>query len=210
MSDPATEAGILNDWDLAAVVNIGQYEVTQSDFRRTGTLPFMAVDLLSQEGFNGEIARRYRHDLESFSWCLSWIAGCVKDKKEKAVYPFTKWLRPSFLDVQVAKLAFSFTIYETPFKPSFDHYTTLLRVVVRHWFEVQRDILAGMVEANDFAHIDHVIRYVQSDEKVDEGGEISSKFHKFFSFLKGGLEQDGQVITIVTLMDTSVMNATST
>jgi hypothetical protein len=62
--------------DLAAVLEIGQYEVTQSGFKRIGTLPFMALDLLSQAG--GEIARRYHHDLESFSWCLKWIAGCVQ------------------------------------------------------------------------------------------------------------------------------------
>jgi hypothetical protein len=60
----------------------------------------MVVDLLS---WNGEIARRYRYDFEAFSRCLACIAGCVQDKEEKVVYPFTKRLNPFFLEVRDAK-----------------------------------------------------------------------------------------------------------
>ena len=55
--------GVLNDFDLAAIMAVGE---------RTGTLPFMAIDLLRYP--NGHISRWFRHDLESCMWCLVWEA----------------------------------------------------------------------------------------------------------------------------------------
>jgi hypothetical protein len=60
--------GVLNDFDLS-------YQMTDehpnpdstSSNQRTGTLPFMAIDLLE----NDPPAHCYRHDLESFSGSFS-------------------------------------------------------------------------------------------------------------------------------------------
>lgn len=62
--------GILNDYDLAALMEPGARFPEKSGWERTGSAPFMAVDLLSY--FDGSMQRWYRHDLESFSWCLLW------------------------------------------------------------------------------------------------------------------------------------------
>jgi hypothetical protein len=59
--------GILNDFDLATWVG---YSTTNYD--RTGTLPFIAMDLLNG-GLDDRVPRLYRHDLESFSWVLAYI-----------------------------------------------------------------------------------------------------------------------------------------
>ncbi len=61
--------GLLNDWDLSSLFEDGAAPppVTQC---RTGTTPFMAMELL-QMSVNPPI-HRYRHDLESFLYILIW------------------------------------------------------------------------------------------------------------------------------------------
>ena len=59
--------GIVNDFDLATWVG---HSIPNND--RTGTIPFMAIDLLNG-GLDRCIPRLYRHDLESFSWVLAYI-----------------------------------------------------------------------------------------------------------------------------------------
>ena len=60
--------GVVNDFDLATWVH---HSTTNND--RTGTIPFMAIDLL-EGGLEDRIPRLYRHDLESFSWILAYIS----------------------------------------------------------------------------------------------------------------------------------------
>ena len=56
MWDDKRKVGILNDFDLARFAD--QDGASGQD--NTGTLPFMALDLLSKEGLRGEIPRRYQ------------------------------------------------------------------------------------------------------------------------------------------------------
>ena len=59
--------GVLNDFDLATW---DKHPTTNND--RTGTIPFMALDLLGG-GLDNRIRRLYRHDLESFGWVLAYV-----------------------------------------------------------------------------------------------------------------------------------------
>ncbi|KAI0057018.1 hypothetical protein BV25DRAFT_1813030, partial [Artomyces pyxidatus] len=59
--------GVMNDWDLATLSK----RPSPHAFDITGTAPFMALELLNEPG--GTIVRRYRHDLESMIWILSWV-----------------------------------------------------------------------------------------------------------------------------------------
>lgn len=61
---------MLNDFDLASVMPPGAESPPKVGHRRTGTLVFMALDLLQK--LNGEISRCYRHEVESFVWVLLW------------------------------------------------------------------------------------------------------------------------------------------
>lgn len=63
--------GVLNDWDMALLLD-GVDDVPVSTVRhRTGTIPFMAIDLLLQPIPPTHL---YRHDLESFFYILVWAA----------------------------------------------------------------------------------------------------------------------------------------
>lgn len=80
--------GVLNDFDLALDLN-----VEPSARNRTGTRPFMALDLLKE--IASPPKQIYRHDLESFYWLLLWIA-CRYPSSEftakGAQKPFEDWL----------------------------------------------------------------------------------------------------------------------
>ncbi|KEP48718.1 kinase domain protein [Rhizoctonia solani 123E] len=70
MYDPKAQEPYLIDADLGKSVNkLG----TPSSNHRTGTLPFMAIDLL----VGAPPPHLYRHDLESFFYVLVWI--CAED-----------------------------------------------------------------------------------------------------------------------------------
>ncbi|KAG0706490.1 hypothetical protein DFH29DRAFT_845929 [Suillus ampliporus] len=62
--------GVLNDYDLSSLA----IALGPEGNERTGTVPFMALDLLSQKGQAGEVKHLYRHDLESFIWVLVWVS----------------------------------------------------------------------------------------------------------------------------------------
>ena len=73
MINPTTKHGVLNDWDLSYDCSSGGDEAHISGGERTGTLSFMALDLLTNEAWKGGVQRLYRHDLEGFIWVLPWV-----------------------------------------------------------------------------------------------------------------------------------------
>ncbi|KAF8344019.1 uncharacterized protein EI90DRAFT_3027933 [Cantharellus anzutake] len=73
MYKPDTKCGVLVDFDLARLGK--QKELSGKD--NTGTMPFMALDLLSEKAIIGSVLRLYRHDSESFAWCLIYICICM-------------------------------------------------------------------------------------------------------------------------------------
>ena len=79
MYDPMTKRGVLSDFDLARE---GGQNRRPSAKDNTGTLPFLALDLLNKRASEGLVPRRYRQDAESFAWCLIYICICVgKDER---------------------------------------------------------------------------------------------------------------------------------
>ncbi|KIK72565.1 hypothetical protein PAXRUDRAFT_836425, partial [Paxillus rubicundulus Ve08.2h10] len=61
--------GVLNDYDLASLAS----SQTPLGNKRTGTMPFMAIELLATDGQDGKVEHLYRHDMESFIWVFIWI-----------------------------------------------------------------------------------------------------------------------------------------
>ncbi|KAI5987340.1 hypothetical protein F5J12DRAFT_787089 [Pisolithus orientalis] len=47
----------------------------------TGTMPFMAIDLLQKDGQDGKVKHQYHHDIESFIYIFIWISLQYKDSK---------------------------------------------------------------------------------------------------------------------------------
>ena len=94
MWDDEGKVGILNDFDLARFAD----QTGASGQDNTGTLPFMALDLLSEEGLRGEIPRRYRHEAESFTWsliclCLATVEGNNGENRTRDPHPLHRWFQ---------------------------------------------------------------------------------------------------------------------
>jgi serine/threonine protein kinase len=93
MWDDRRKVGVLNDFDLSRFA--GQTGASGQD--NAGTLPFMALDLLSEEGLRGGIPRRYRHEAESFAWSLIFLYfGTVEDivggnNRTRDPHPLYRW-----------------------------------------------------------------------------------------------------------------------
>ncbi|RDB19220.1 hypothetical protein Hypma_013559 [Hypsizygus marmoreus] len=81
--------GILNDWDMASSLNAINKVQNSTAKHRTGTLPFMARELLVDKTPPTHL---YRHDLESFFYILVW-AVVHYDLKKKKHLPVAKPLR---------------------------------------------------------------------------------------------------------------------
>lgn len=62
--------GVLNDFDLCSVHGRSSRIV-----ERTGTMPFMALDLLTDNAWRGYVEHLYRHDAESILWVIVSIIG---------------------------------------------------------------------------------------------------------------------------------------
>ncbi|KAG1811680.1 hypothetical protein EV424DRAFT_1419697 [Suillus variegatus] len=59
--------GVLNDYDLSLF-----QRDSPNSLERTGTVPFMALDLLIPKSMAGKVEHVYAHDAESFIWVLTW------------------------------------------------------------------------------------------------------------------------------------------
>ncbi|KAF9779224.1 hypothetical protein BJ322DRAFT_1013571, partial [Thelephora terrestris] len=93
--DPWTKRGVLNDFDLACLI---MREGSLSAKDNTGTRPFMALDLLSNEA--SKVKRLYRHDAESFAWRLIYICICMTKDKKGEIFtispnPLSSWFGPA-------------------------------------------------------------------------------------------------------------------
>jgi hypothetical protein len=93
--------GVLNDFDLSSTQD------TPSGQERTGTVPFMALHLLTKKGLSGQVKHLYQHDAESFIWVLTWISICY----DNGVYigkrtELHDWLRVDALGCHEKKFSF--------------------------------------------------------------------------------------------------------
>jgi serine/threonine protein kinase len=80
--------GVLNDYDLSSTQQDGP-----SGNERTGTIPFMAIDLLEDVAIEGKVQHLYQHDAESLIWVLAWVCLRYEDGKLRRNRPFNGWLK---------------------------------------------------------------------------------------------------------------------
>jgi hypothetical protein len=125
------DRGILNDFDLAHLDG----KPRPSGTERTGTMPFMALDLLTKDAWNGKVKRQYRHDCESFAWVLLWICCRYENGKEIDEAPLRKLITDDFMVCYAMKLAYLDLepVATTSYKPYWRAVTDLL-----HWSIVHR------------------------------------------------------------------------
>ena len=107
--------GVLNDRDLAATMNISEASPEKQWFARTGTLPFLALELL--DPISDKLSRWFRHDLESCMWCLVWQALTVKPKA---------WCHEDLSKISLAKTKFISSLSISIFKEEWDPYSKFI------------------------------------------------------------------------------------
>jgi hypothetical protein len=93
------DCGILNDYDLAHLN--GRPRPSGTD--PTGTIPFMAFDLLTRDAWDGKVKRLYRHDCESFAWVLLWICCRYENGKEITDAPLGEFITNDYHQCSIEK-----------------------------------------------------------------------------------------------------------
>ena len=112
------DRGILNDYDLAHIKG----ESRPSGTERTGTMPFMALDLLTNDAWGGKLERLYRHDCESFGWVLLWICCRYDNGKEIKNAPLGEFITHDYNQCFEKKRTIFPRIYKIPPTPSYIQY----------------------------------------------------------------------------------------
>ncbi|KAG2129041.1 uncharacterized protein EDB93DRAFT_1183411 [Suillus bovinus] len=113
--------GVLNDYDLSSMKRDGP-----SGKERTGTVPFMAIDLLSELGLQGQVTHLYRHDAESLVWVLVWVCLRYQGGKLLRNGMLDDWLKVDALGCWKEKSAFFIHLRhgkaeKSNIKPSLSH-----------------------------------------------------------------------------------------
>jgi serine/threonine protein kinase len=109
---------VLNDLDLAVNADVQ----SQSSKHRTGTKPFMAIDLLSGE----PTVHMYRHDLESLLYVLVWIISRFHDGVEIEKPPLKEWTEGDLVRVKTS-FVLTAPFQSTERFQSFRHWVTSMR-----------------------------------------------------------------------------------
>ncbi|KAJ8454491.1 hypothetical protein ONZ51_g12993 [Trametes cubensis] len=140
---------VLNDWDLG-IDHAKDPNLTHTGFEVTvRTVPFMAIDLLTQEALDGKVAILYRHDLEALIWVLIWAVCCYDDGK--MVYTVPRGIH----DWDVRKpllcgaIKFMFLTRREPIQPASDNWgegfklaSLLLNFLAGNWARRELDRIA--------------------------------------------------------------------
>ncbi|KAG1719638.1 uncharacterized protein EDB91DRAFT_1351878 [Suillus paluster] len=110
--------GVLNDYDLSSTTHDGP-----RGKERTGTVPFMAIDLLTQKALEGKVDHRYQHDAESLMWVLAWV--CLRYEGGELLSkgrPLDDWLRVDAIRCREKKTDFLFVrLRDDDLRPSASH-----------------------------------------------------------------------------------------
>jgi hypothetical protein len=137
--------GIVNDWDMASHLNATGEVPTSTARHRTGTIPFMARDLLVDE----PPVHLYRHDLESFFYILIWAAVHF-DIQNKTRLPTHHALKPwdddSLKAARSAKSAL-FLTYDDTYSLLFRHVREEFRDVLDNWILPLWDLFLGAIQS---------------------------------------------------------------
>jgi hypothetical protein len=130
--------GVLIDLDLGHEENPnGVNEQEQTSLHRTGTLPFMALDLLQNVKNHPHY---HRHDLESFVYVLAWIAGRYENGVESNREMFRQWCEGNWASICDNKESFlsngrSYRDFQP--QPSYDFLDSPLAILRRTLYEAQ-------------------------------------------------------------------------
>jgi hypothetical protein len=167
--------GVLNDFDLSTIMKPGARNPNRQGLERTGTLPFMAVELLDEEGFDGKIPRRYEHELESFAWVLVWVSRCVVGGQEsEPPRRLKQWLGHDNDGVYTSKIVFILEQRDIPTTPDYRWLESALRRWIESWDFIFRQIqdLSPVTEKTISEHLQAVIAICTECAEADSNVSV--------------------------------------
>ncbi len=197
--------GVLNDMDLSSLVaDLEQQKATS--FMRTGTPPFMAVDLLRTD--KKETVHLYRHDLESLFYVLLILSTRHRisyyglpeayNLVKRVAPPFSEWFKSSLTWEQLAvakdnfiKTAFRGTMtINNLFPPDssfvgFRNWIIRLKSVMSSGFNGREDYYDAIVMAQELGDIEGQ-NITFTEETLD--GKI--QYSTFFDVMKSFAGKD--------------------
>lgn len=88
MYNPRDRRGVLVDYDLSIFQHLPRVPRTY----RTGTIPFMTIDLLRDKYWDGDAERLFAHELEAFIWILPFVSLRYQDQKAQKNTPVDRWI----------------------------------------------------------------------------------------------------------------------
>ncbi|KAF8694535.1 hypothetical protein RHS03_08174, partial [Rhizoctonia solani] len=129
--------GVLIDLDLGHEIPDDGKQCGPTSSHRTGTLPFMALDLLHDES---EYPHYHRHDLESFVYVFLWIVGKYDDGVEVNRLLFRSWCEGTWDSIRTDKLSFlEFDPKYSVFSPTPFYDQAPMRELIIQLMDVIRD-----------------------------------------------------------------------
>ncbi|KAG0703981.1 hypothetical protein DFH29DRAFT_849558 [Suillus ampliporus] len=93
--------GVINDYDLSSIQD------SPGGHERRGTVPFMAIELLTKGFIEGNAKHLYQHVAESLIWVLTWV--CLRYEDGELLSrdrPLDSWLRGDAIRCQKNKCSF--------------------------------------------------------------------------------------------------------
>ncbi|KAF4583340.1 hypothetical protein EYR38_002090 [Pleurotus pulmonarius] len=146
--------GVLNDFDLATPVR--ELDKGPTSKQRTGTWPYLAIELLNPSTWLQPPRHLYRYDLESFFWVLLTLAV---DPEKSNVHNILQWSACSHAELYRYKSTFLSEdgIDTTPLQPRFEALSKWL-IPLAYLFDAARmarkprlsDTTVEMVTAESF------------------------------------------------------------
>ncbi|KAJ2921216.1 hypothetical protein H1R20_g15874, partial [Candolleomyces eurysporus] len=142
--------GVVNDFDLAAIMTPGQQSPTKQGFERTGTKPFMSLVLLGAEP--GEtIQRRCAHDAESVIWCLAWYVTQGMDNWREGSYIQVGLVKGGWVDKAHTR------VLPANYRPGSEHLWRPLITLLENWKGRQQQVFnKGTLEYSDKINLEMI------------------------------------------------------
>jgi hypothetical protein len=143
--------GVLNDLDLAVDADVK----SASSKHRTGTKPFMAIDLLRPD----PPVHMYRHDLESMFYVVVWITSRFHNGEEISDPPLQQWADQGDATLVDKKHSFILSVppRQTARFESFGRWVVPMQKMMRDGFSARTEYISevGLAESPNLPPFEH-------------------------------------------------------
>ena len=164
MYDLDLKCGVLTDFDLSLL----QWEPRIIGTDRTGTVPFMATDLLTEAYWRGLTKRFYRHELEAFIWVLPFTFLSYQDGMRLSNAYVDPWRTSDYRVCMEKKIAFqeqnTFTAAASTVQTDFKGYWRLVYFLFR---------AMDQAKTSRKDRYDAVIELTENEDNEDECGDAT-------------------------------------